>query len=77
MCTFCVICSECVCEGVKLLEKVGGKIELVGVKIGGVAPNVKHICVGGSYTLLNVCERCVSFLMRNITCCVTSCVCAC
>ena len=46
-------CSEYVCECVK----IGEKGECVrGEKIGGVAPNALHICVGGSYVLLTVVE---------------------
>ena len=42
-------CSEYVCECVKIGEKGGWKI-------GGVAPNALHICVGGSYVLPTVVE---------------------
>ena len=31
-------------------------VKKVGVKIGGVAPNALHICVGGSYVLPTVVE---------------------
>lgn len=69
MCT----CSEYVCECVNLLGEVGacGRCE-----IGGVAPNVLHICVGGSYVLLTLWKRCVSFLERVRYVVITSCVCA-
>lgn len=47
-----------------------------GGEIGGVAPNVLHICVGGSYVLLTLWKRCVSFLERERYVVATSCVCA-
>ena len=62
-------CSECVCECVDLLGEER-------VRNGGVAPNVLHICVGGSYVLLTLWKRCVSFLERERYVVVTSCVCA-
>ena len=65
MCT----CSECVCECVFLLE-------MYRCENGGVAPNVLHICVGGSYVLLTLWKRCVSFLERVRYVVSTSCVCA-
>lgn len=62
-------CSECVCESVRIGENVGAWN-------GGVAPNVLHICVGGSYVLLTLWKRCVSFLERERYVVATNCVCA-